>query len=534
MIKPEVKAFVNGKFYTMKEEGDTCEAVVVRDGKFMMCGTNEEAKRIAKELDAPVVDLQGRAIVPGFIDIHQHVQAFAQNLQKVNLRDVTSLEELQERIRERAKITPKGKLIQGAAFDHEKFKVPVLPTKEDLDKAAPDNPVIIQRYCVHTNVANSMALEMAGIKKGFVPSRPGTVEFGEDGEPTGRLWEQAAADLVSTIQEGGVPYEEIKDMVAMALKESTKFGITGVNPIQGKLCDLYEETRVYQDLRDEGRLPVRIYIGYDEFPGIGMKTGLGDEMVKYGFYKIYTDGSLGARSARLKEPYSDDPQQVGVMNHTQEELNQLIKTAYDRDLQIGIHAIGDKAIDMALTGLEACYFENPKEDIRFRLIHTSLIDDGLLERMKKLPIMCDIQPTYVSTNVSWSDSRVGDRAKNLFAWRRLVDAGLILAGSSDAPVEPINPLLGVYAAVTRCGYDGYPEGGWHPENKLTRYEAVSLYTKNAAYASFEENIKGTIEEGKLADFAVLDADVFQVPELEIQNIQVVKTYLSGNETFSRE
>ena len=173
---------------------------------------------------------------------------------------------------------------------------------------------------------------------------------------------------------------------------------------------------------------------------------------------------------------------------------------------------------MALTGLEACYFENPKEDIRFRLIHTSLIDDGLLERMKKLPIMCDIQPTYVSTNVSWSDSRVGDRAKNLFAWRRLVDAGLILAGSSDAPVEPINPLLGV----------------WHPENKLTRYEAVSLYTKNAAYASFEENIKGTIEESKLADFAVLDADVFQVPELEIQNIQVVKTYLSGNETFSRE
>lgn len=534
MIKPEIKAFINGRFYTMREEGETCQAVVVRNGRILRCTDNEEAVRAAEEAGGEIIDLKGKTVLPGFIDAHQHVQAFAGNMQKVNLRDVTSLEELQEKIKERAALTPKGRLIQGAGFDHEKFRVPVLPTKEDLDAAAPDNPVIITRYCVHTNVANSMALEQGGVKKGFVPSRPGTVEFDENGEPTGRLWEQAAADLVSEIQQGGDSYEAVKDMVAAALLESAKYGITGVHPIQGKLCDLYEETRVYQDLKDEGRLPVRIYIGYDEFPAMGMKSGLGDEMVKYGFYKIYTDGSLGARSARLSEPYSDAPDQVGVMNHTQEDLNELIKTAYDRDLQIGIHAIGDKAIEMALTGLENCYYENPKEDIRFRLIHTSLINDDILERMKKLPIMCDIQPTYVSTNVSWSDSRVGERAGNLFAWRRLVDAGFVLSASSDAPVEPINPLLGIYAVVTRQGYDGYPEGGWHPENKLTRYEAVSLYTKNGAYASFEEDIKGTIEEGKLADFAVLDEDVFTVPEAEIQNIRVVKTYLGGKQTFSLE
>ena len=352
MYQPKIKAFVNGKIYTMKEEGHTCEALLVRDGRLAICGSNEDVKRAAAEMDGEVIDLGGKTVMPGFIDAHQHVQAYAGNLQKINLRDVTSLEELKEKIRERVKITPKGVLIQGAGFDNEKFSNPVVPVKEDLDEAAPDNPVIITRYCVHTNVANSMALEMGGVKKGFVPERPGTVEFDENGEPTGRLWEQAAADLAAKIQDESSSYEDIKNMVAMALRESAKYGITGVHPIQGKLCDLYEDIRVYQDLRDEGRLPVRIYMGYDEFPGIGMKTGLGDEMVKYGFYKIYTDGSLGARSARLKEPYSDDPSQAGVMNHTQEDLNSLIQEAYDRDIQIGIHAIGDQAIEMALTGLE--------------------------------------------------------------------------------------------------------------------------------------------------------------------------------------
>ena len=360
-----------------------------------------------------------------------------------------------------------------------------------------------------------------------------SVEYREDGQPSGRMGELAATKVVNAAKSGD-EYNKIKEMVADALQEEVRYGITGIHPIQGKSVNLLEATRVYQDLRDEGRLPVRIYMGYDEFPPMGVRTGLGDEMVKFGFYKIYTDGSLGARSARFSRPYHDDPSQRGVMIHTQESLNKLISTAYERDIQIGIHAIGDEAVDMAVTALEESYYKNPKEDIRFRLIHASLVREDLIERMKKLPMMCDVQPTYVSTNISWSDSRVGERAEYLFAWKRLVDAGLVLTGSSDAPVEPINPLLGIYAAVTRKGYDEKPEGGWHPENKLTRFEAVSLYTKNGAYASFEENIKGTLEEGKLADFAVLDRDVFRVPENDIQKIKVVKTYLGAAETFSLE
>lgn len=533
MYRANVKAFINGRFYTMKDEGDTCEAVVVSDGWIKFCGSTKEAEEIADADGAEIIDMEGKTVLPGFIDAHQHVQAFAENLQKINLKDVTSKEELQEKIAEKVKVTPKGNLIQGVGFDHEKFNPAIIPVKEDLDKVAPDHPVIITRYCLHTHVANSKMLDMAGVNKGFVPTTPGTVQFDEDGEPTGRLWEAAGAELVRKLQSSGAQqYEEVKNMVEAALRESTKYGITGVHPIQGKVCDLFEDTKVYQDLRDEGRLPVRIYMGYDEFPGCGIKTGLGDEMVKYGFYKIFTDGSLGARSAKLKEPYSDDPAQLGVLNHPQEYVNEEIKEAYDRDLQIGVHAIGDEAIEMVLTGLESCYFENPKKDIRFRIIHCSLINDEIVERMKKLPIMCDIQPTYVATNIGWSDSRVGERSKFLFAWKKLVDAGVVLSASSDAPVEPINPMLGIYSVVSRSGYDGYPEGGWHPENKLTRFEAASLYTRNGAYASFEENIKGTIEVGKLGDFAVLDGDVFQVPELDIQKIKVLKTYLAGEETFS--
>ena len=532
MFQLPVKAFMNASFYTMREEGECFEALVTRGDRIWKLTTAEEAQEIAREHGGEVVDLKGCTVLPGFIDAHQHVQAYAGNLAKVNLREANSVEELKEKIRERAAVTPKGELIQGAGFDQERFPIPEIPTKEDLDEAAPDHPVLITRYCLHVNVANSKALAMTGIGS-KADGDMESVEYREDGEPSGRMGELAATKVVNAAKSGD-EYNKIKEMVAEALQEEVRYGITGIHPIQGKSVNLLESTRVYQDLRDEGRLPVRIYIGYDEFPPMGIRTGLGDEMVKFGFYKIYTDGSLGARSARFSQPYHDDPSQRGVMIHTQEGLNKLIATAYDRDIQIGIHAIGDEAVDMAVTALEESYYKNPKEDIRFRLIHASLVREDLIERMKKLPIMCDVQPTYVSTNISWSDSRVGERAGYLFAWKRLVDAGLVLTGSSDAPVEPINPLLGIYAAVTRKGYDEAPEGGWHPENKLTRFEAVSLYTKNGAYASFEENIKGTLEEGKLADFAVLDRDVFQVPENDIQRIKVVKTYLGAAETFSLE
>ena len=220
------------------------------------------------------------------------------------------------------------------------------------------------------------------------------------------------------------------------------------------------------------------------------------------------------------------------MIHTPEEIDALVKRANDMGLQIGVHCIGDKAIDCVVSAIEKAYAENPRPDARFRLIHVLGINRELIERCRKLPIMFDVQPKFLASDVHWAEDRLGpDRSPYGFAWKKLIDAGFVVTGSSDCPVEPYNPFLGIYAAVTRQDLDGWPEGGWYPENKLSVYEALCLYTKNGAYASFEEKIKGTIAPGKLADFILLDADPYAVPPAELKNIRVLKTYLGGEVTF---
>lgn len=526
------KAFVNGTVYTMKAENDTCSAFVVEDGKFIFCGSDEEAKEIAK--DGEVVDLEGKPVLPGFIDTHQHVLSYARDLQKVNLKNAKSIEEVKKLISDKAATLKKGEWIQGAGFDQEKFDVKVMPTKADLDEAAPDNPVLITRYCLHVNVANSLALEIGGIKKGFVPAVENTVGFDENGEPTGVLWDQAAADLVLLIPDKLASFEARKDAVEMACRELNKTGIVGVHPIQGKHCDLLEDAGIYQELYKEGRLTARIYMGFDEYPGCGIRSGLGDHMVKYGFFKLFTDGSIGAHSALLNEPYTDDPTQIGVSNYTQEELDAKVQELYDNGMQTGVHVIGDRTVEMLLESLEKVYFANPKKDIRFRMIHMSILNESIIERLKKLPVVIDIQPMFVSTNVRWIESRLGpERAKYTYAYKSLLNAGLIVTAGSDSPIETYNPMMGAYAMVNRQGLDGYPEGGWQPQERVTPYEAMCMYTKNAAYVSYEEDVKGTIEEGKFADFVVLDADVFKIDPIKIKDIQVEKTYLNGNLVYSK-
>lgn len=530
--KPRVTAFVNGRFYSMREEGEVFRAVAVRDGKIIYCGGEDEAQGLA---DGAVVDLGGRTVLPGLIDDHQHVQTYARNLLKVDLADARSIEDLKGKIRSRAAEVPAGRLILGSGFDQTKFADPRLPSRFDLDEAAPGHPVVVTRYCLHISVANSMAFEMGEVRRDM--ELPDGFERDEAGDLTGRLREQETADLVNTLAGGAdLSYEELKDAVCRALQRENSFGITSIHPIQGKLCNLFEQTSLYQDLRDEGRLTVRICLGDDELPACSIRSGLGDEMVRFGFYKIYTDGSLGARTARMTRPYADSPSETGACHCSQEELDAMVKAAYDRRIQTAVHAIGDKAVEMTLTALRRAHDANPRpwEQIRFRLTHCSLINENILEILKDMSLIIDMQPGYVSSNIHWSDDRVGpDRAPYLFAWKTLMNAGMTLCGSSDLPCENLNPLVGVYAVETRSGYDGYMPQGWQPQERLSRYEAFCLYTKNAAYASFEEGLKGTIEVGKLADFAVFDQDVFAVEAPQLLKTNVEKTYLSGVEVYSR-
>jgi len=524
------KSFVNGNIYTMENEKSICEAFSVYDGKIVACGVTED---ILKEDAAEVIDLQGKTVLPGFIDAHQHILSYTRGLQAVNLRAVTSWREAKEKLKERAAVTPAGKWVKGTCFNHENWDDPTLPTKEELDDITKNHPLLISRYCMHVHVANSQALQIGGITKGFKPTAEHSVGLDENGNPTGILWENAVTPILQAIPDPLASYEAKKEAIAAVIKDMNRYGITGAHPIQGKFCDAEEFIGIYQKLNKENKLPIRIYISFDEYPCFDMKTGFGDHKIKYGFYKIYSDGSLGSRAAALFEPYSDMPSMTGVLNYSQEEITAMCRKAYDMDIQIAIHAIGDRGLDIALKAIEKVYFANPKKDVRFRLVHVMCLNEDMIARMKKLPVVLDIQPKFVSSNVKWSEDRLGPaRVKYSYPWRRLIDEGFILTGSSDLPVEPYNPFLGIYAITTRKDLQGYPEGGWYPEQRVTTYEAITMYTKNAAYASFEENIKGTITKGKLADFIVLDRDPFATNPDELKNVVVEKTFLGGEEVFS--
>lgn len=525
------KIVKNGTIYSMDTEGESYAAMAINGERIVR--TYKKGEEITEQADE-VIDLEGKAVLPGFIDCHMHLLSYTQSLQSVSLRGCTSWQECKERLMERARNTPKGEWVRGAAFNHEDWDVPVLPDRHELDAISTEHPIMIGRYCMHVSVVNTMALKLAGIDRDFVPEAENSVEYDQNGEPSGVLWEDAISPVLNIIPDKLATFEAKKDAIAEVIKDMNQYGLTGGHPIQGKFCDAKEYLDIYQDLEKEGRMPIRLYVSFDEYPVFGMKTGFGNNKLKYGFFKIYSDGSLGSRAAALFEPYSDDPGAGGVCNYSQEEINRMCQKAYDMNLQIGIHAIGDKGLDMALKAIENCYYKNPKPDCRFRLIHVMCTNEDLIARMKKLPVILDIQPKFVSSNVKWSEERLGpERARYSYPWRRLIDEGFILTGSSDSPVEPYNPFLGIYAVTTRQDLNGFPEGGYYPEQKVSTYEAIQMYTKNAAISTFEEEKKGTIAEGKLADFIVLDTDPFAVEAEKLKDILVEQTWLGGELVYQR-
>lgn len=523
------KIYVNGRVYTMESEAAYVEAFAVRDQKIIATGTTEEIQKYDCD---ECIDLKGQVVLPGFIDAHLHLLAYGRGLQSVNLRDCKSIREVLGLLKERAAVTPEGSWIRGLNFDQEEFEEGRMPTKEDLATVSEKHPILISRYCQHAHVANQMALDLAGIDKACVKDE--LLKTDENGELTGVMWDTAVAPVLEIIPDPIEEYQAKKEAAKQVCYDMAKYGITGAHTVRGKHVDLDDYLNIYQDLDDEGQLPVRIYASFDDYPNLPFRTGLGNEKVKYGYYKIYLDGSLGARGAYFNEPYFDAPDVYGAMIHTPEEIDEMVETAHNMGLQIAVHCIGDKAIDYIVSAIEKANAKNPRPNARHRLIHVLGINADLIERCKSLPVMFDIQPKFLASDVTWAYDRLGpERSPYGFAWKKLIDAGFVVTASSDCPVEPYNPFLGIYAAVTRQNFDGYPDGGWYPENKCSVYEALSMYTKNGAYASFEENIKGTITPGKLADFIIVDKDPYGVDPSELKDITVLKTYLGGEVTFEK-
>lgn len=536
------KLFINGEIYSMKKEGEKFQSLGVKDGKIFFLGTNDEAKNVSsKEL----IDLKGKMMIPGMADAHLHLYAYCQNLTFVDLSKVHNINEMINLMKEKVKNVKKGDWVKGVNFDQSKWKENRFPTLEEMDSISKDNPVIIKRCCLHAVVANSKALKMVGIGKNYQAGSGGIVELDKDSMPNGILREQSTKVFDDILPDPLKDVEVQKRIMQDVLNDMSSKGITTIHTYAAKIWQYNEDISIYKNFEKEGKLPLRVTVCIDELfePEILTEEKLNNpnRKVQLGAYKIFSDGSMGSRSAALKSPYSDDPENSGFMLFTQEELNNKILTGYEHGLQPAIHAIGDRALDMTLSAIEytlkitkekGMTDEEQKNRLPFRIIHVQMIDDDLLERMKKLPLVLDIQPIFLCTDLHWIEDRIGkERLKGSFALKTMEKAGLIQTGGSDCPVETYEPLKGIYAAVTRQDMEGYPMEGFLPEERLSVYEALCMYTKNVPYATGQESVLGTLEIGKFADLTVLERNLFKIDEKDIKDVKVEQTYVAGNCVF---
>lgn len=533
----------NARVITMDDKKNCAEAVGIKDGKILKVGDNEEIMS-GYQSYTKVIDLNGKLLIPGFNDSHMHLLSFGLSLQRVNLTDSKSVEEIILRTHKfiLENNIEVGKWVQGTGWNHDYFDKKVFPTRYDLDKISTENPICIIRTCYHIAVVNSKALEILNITKDSRQIAGGLFDVDDSGEPLGIFRENALRLIYDFIPEPDV--SEIKDAIHKAVLIASSRGITSIQTddfehIPSK--DYEKIMRAYNELHEEGRLNVRIneqcllpdMSRLNDFIEKGYITGKGNDFFKIGPLKLLADGSLGARTALLFDAYSDDRNTCGISIYSQEQLDELVIKAHEKGLQIAVHCIGDKAMHMALNSIEKAQSEYPREDCRHSIVHCQITSEDLMKRFKRLNIIAHIQPIFLNYDLHIAKDRIGiERTKTAYNWKTLLNEGVTLAIGTDCPVENINALQNVYSAVTRMDLNGYPKNGWMPEQRLTVYETVYGYTMGAAYASFEDKEKGSVSEGKFADFSVLSEDIFNIEPERIKDVKVLMTIVGGRITYS--
>lgn len=527
---------LNGKIWTVNTKQPEAEAVACIGGKIVFVGSTKDAQAWVGKTTT-MIDLKGRRVVPGFNDAHVHFMTGGENLASVQLRDTRSQAEFKQRIKDYTAKQPKGRWIRGGDWDHENWTPAALPTRQLLDDVTSDNPVFINRLDGHMALANTYALKKAGITKQTVSPPGGEIVHDASGEPTGIL-KDAAMNLVWKI----VPPPDEAQM-AEALKAAMKYaaeqGVTSVQDMSAGAAVL----PVYQRLLRNGELTVRVYgcqplAGWQAQSLVGVEAGFGNEFLKIGGLKGFADGSLGSTTALFYEPYLDAPSTAGLPADEMipESNMQANITQADRaGLQICIHAIGDKANSRILDMYSEAMTRNNTHDRRFRIEHAQHLTKSDIQRFAKLGVVASMQPYHCIDDGRWAEKRIGaERAKGMYDFRSLLDAGAVLAFGSDWHVAPMEPLMGIYAAVTRRTLDEKNPKGWIPQEKITVAEAVQAFTLGSAFASFDERSKGSIEVGKLADIAVLSDDIFTISPEAIRTTRVTLTIFNGKIIFERK
>lgn len=522
MLSADV-VILNANVITLSSKQPRAEALAIKNDRIVAVGSDEEIRGYV-DGETEVIDAKGKTVVPGFVDCHVHMTSFGQHLQMLDLRDVKSIEEMKQKIREYAEKNPEKSWVLGGRWDHERFYGKRCPTRWDLDEAVLDKPVFLIRVCGHVGVANTKALMLAGIGKD-TKVKGGKIDFDEEkGEPNGILRENALEFVWRVVPKPSVA--KLEKACVQACQRAVENGLTGVHWI----VDSADELRLLQKLHREGKLPLRVYLGVpakllDEFIKLGLAAGFGNEMLKLGFVKVFADGSLGARTAALREPYSDKPETCGMLLLSQRRLNRLVLKAHRAGWQLAVHAIGDKAIESTLKAFAKALKKHPRGNHRHRIEHCSVLDPKLIRKMRRLNLIASVQPHFVVSDF-WVKERVGaERARWVYPFKTLLKEGVVIASGSDCPVELINPLLGIWAATTRKDF---------PKENLTVEEALKTYTANAAFASFEEDKKGSIEVGKFADITMLSEDLFKISPEEISRVEVEMTVVGGKIVYKRQ
>ncbi|HSP15410.1 MAG TPA: amidohydrolase [Thermoanaerobaculia bacterium] len=522
----------NGKIWTGDQNQRFVEAVAIEGHTIAAAGTND-AILAAASRDAKRIDLHGRLAVPGFIDNHTHFIDGGFELSRVQLRDAASPEEFGRRIGEIAKRAGRGKWILGGEWDEQLWKPYALPTRQMIDAVTPDNPVFVSRLDGHMALANSMALKLAGVTRATADPSGGTIVRDASGDPTGLLKDAAMSAVYAVI-----PAPALDERVAAAkaaLGEAAKFGVTAFCDMSSG-DDAFEDLRAYQQLHRNGQLTARVYLftpvsRYERLVQTGIEKAFGSDRLRIGGLKGFADGSLGSSTAWFFEPFTNEPGNRGLPMEpmTNGSMKRWITDADAHNLQIAIHAIGDRANDEVLK-----VYESLPRGRRFRIEHAQHLNPDLIKRFAADKVIASMQPYHAIDDGRWAETKIGhERAKWTYAFRSLIDAGATLTFGSDWTVAPLNPILGIYAAVTRRTIDGKNPNGWIPEQKITVEEALRAYTVNNAFAMCRENEIGKIAPGLRADIVILADDLFKIAPEKIDSVVVDTTILDGEVIFNR-
>ncbi|MDZ7772116.1 MAG: amidohydrolase [Balneolaceae bacterium] len=479
------------------------------------------------------IDGQGRVLLPGLIDAHVHVSNLGSQELGANVTGSQTLDEALQIVSDYAGQYPDAEWIRGRGWNQVFWEIGRFPTAEELDQAVSDRPVWLGRVDGHAGWANSRAMEIAGITAETEAPEGGQIIRDEEGNPTGVFVDGAMSLITSQIP---APSKQERDQaLSLALQQMRSHGLTSVHDA-GIGLDSWER---YKRFVDGDSLTTRIYAMYrgtgdtfEQLAADGPVNSYADDMLALRSVKLSIDGALGSRGAALLEPYSDDPGNRGLLFHSQEEVNGMVMKVASAGWQMNVHAIGDRANRVILNAFEAARDSLGEQGLRHRVEHAQIVHPDDIPRFEELNIVASMQPTHATSDMNMAEDRIGaDRMEGAYAWQTFLDQGTVIAAGSDFPVEHVNPFYGLYSAVTRMDHQGNPEGGWYPSEAMSRLQAFRAFTLDAAWAAHQEEVLGTLEEGKWADFILVDRDYFEVPASEIWQTEVLQTWVAGEKVY---